>query len=352
MKRFDERDVMFSRMSYKKGSKEYKDYYENNPDKKELDDQLREMPGLLSEGSATFDPVNAPMINSAFKFLSDIHHLADGKPGPEKIDTDPAVITKKLKGLAKEYGAGLVGITGLTEDLYYSHRGRKAEHYGQKIDEYHKYAVVFAVEMEEDTINRAPALGAALETTKGYVQGAMIGMILSYAIRELGYPARNHMDGNYLLPGTFVAEKAGLGEIGRMGLLITKEYGPRIRLGIVTTDLELVPDERVDFGLKDFCLVCKKCIRTCPGKSINDGPGEIIEGIRRWKNDPESCFKVWQNIGTDCGICLTSCPLSHNVSSELLENMKDDKRIMKKILEEHEEKYKLRPFNNSPHNWL
>ncbi|MEW6623631.1 MAG: hypothetical protein AB1420_10995 [Bacillota bacterium] len=44
MSRFDERDTIFARMAYKKGSKPYIDYYQRNPDRKEMDDKLRDMP--------------------------------------------------------------------------------------------------------------------------------------------------------------------------------------------------------------------------------------------------------------------------------------------------------------------
>jgi len=77
---------------------------------------------------------------------------------------------------------------------------------------------------------------------------------------------------------------AGLGEVGRLGYLLTKEFGPRIRLGAVTTDLELIPDKPVDIGVKDFCKICKKCAVCCPSRSIpvEEDP-EVINGTLRWK---------------------------------------------------------------------
>ena len=57
-----------------------------------------------------------------------------------------------------------------------------------------------------------------------------------------------------------VARDAGLGEIGRMGLLMTPRLGPRVRLGVVTTDLPLAPNEAGDdLSVLDFCTRCKKC---------------------------------------------------------------------------------------------
>lgn len=72
MKRIDERDIMFARMSYREGTDAYKDYYKRNPDKKEIDDILRQPPYVLGEGTATFDPINSPIGEAAFRFLGDI----------------------------------------------------------------------------------------------------------------------------------------------------------------------------------------------------------------------------------------------------------------------------------------
>ena len=47
MKRVDERDTMFARMSYDVGSNEYKDYYKRNPKKKVIDDEIRKKPNVI-----------------------------------------------------------------------------------------------------------------------------------------------------------------------------------------------------------------------------------------------------------------------------------------------------------------
>jgi len=108
-----------------------------------------------------------------------------------------------------------------------------------------------------------------------------------------------------------LAVDAGLGECARMGYLITKEYGPRIRLSGVTTDMPLVPDKPVDIGVEDFCKICEKCSRTCPSKSIPFGDPTDGDGIIRWKYNGQSCADRWLATGTDCGICMRICPWSH-----------------------------------------
>lgn len=352
LKRIDERDTMFARMNYKKGTPQYEEYYSRNKDLKEIDDEIRAKPSLCGEGTAFYSPVNSPIADANFRFLSDINRFVEGEVNPNKVEINPEQMSIKLKGLAKHYGAKLVGIAKLEEYHYYSYRGRQAESYGDKVEPKHPYGIVFAVEMDKEMMNRAPQLSEIIEVSKSYVDAAIVGMMISYYIRELGYDARNHMDGNYLVVTPLVARDAGLGDVGRNGILITKEYGSRIRLGVVSTDMPLIPDGKIDFGLQKFCEMCKKCVRTCPGKAIPSGEPEEIDGVRRWKIQQENCYNIWRSLGTDCGICITSCPFSQGIDIELIDKIKESNEIIQRILKEHDEKYGIRPYIKEPPDWL
>lgn len=261
--RIDERDVMFSRMSRKKNTKEYDNYYNKNPNLKEIDDEIRNLPEMDSDETAFYSPINSPIVSATFDFLSDIKNLVNGPDISEnRLEDSPDNFTAKIKGLAKYYGADLCNITKCDESYYYSHRGREDNIYGDKVDNLYKNTIVFAVEMDKNYIDTAPKLPESIEVTKGYLDTAIIGMILTYYIKHLGYNARNHMDGNYEIILPLAAKKAGLGDIGRHGILITEKYGSRIRLGTVSTDLPLVADLESDFSVYDFCEICQKCILT------------------------------------------------------------------------------------------
>ena len=68
-----------------------------------------------------------------------------------------------------------------------------------------------------------------------------------------------------------------------MGLLITPRLGPRVRLGVVTTDLPLVPDPPGDDpSVIDFCDFCKKCAENCPPGAISRGDRTPVDDARRW----------------------------------------------------------------------
>jgi ferredoxin len=309
MKKFDERDTMFARKALRPDSDAYCDYYERHPENKKTDDHLRELSKKLKDNPVT-DPIKSNLADAAFSFLADINHLSDGIPASKKLPVEPEKISDFLKQTAKEYGADLVGIAKINKDHFYSHRGRKLENYGDVIDVDHSYAIVFAVEMEKDKIDLAPAIEESIETSRIYVKISIIGMILAYYLRRLGYESRNHMDANYLLPLPSLAEEAGLGELGRIGFLVTKEFGPRVRLGAVTTNLELVPDEKQNFGIREFCETCHLCEKVCLGHAIPADASSENDGHHYWQIEGEKCYEVWKRIGTDCGVCMKVCPFS------------------------------------------
>jgi len=58
----------------------------------------------------------------------------------------------------------------------------------------------------------------------------------------------------------------GLGEIGYSKMLLTPEFGPRLRVGIIITELELEPDPIMEPGT--LCNRCMACVRECPGNCI------------------------------------------------------------------------------------
>lgn len=336
MKQIDERTVMFSRMTLKEGTSDYETYYDLHPEHKEIDDQLRAMPNLASEGTAMYHPVTAPIADTDFMIIEQLRPMCDGEPSSEQVPLAPEEATVLVKKLMLHYGADRVAITKVKPYHYYSVRGR--QEYSKVIDQHHKYAIVFIKEMSKDLVNRAPKMSTMIETSDKYLKLAVMGLQMAGYLRNLGYSSRNHMDGNYLVIAPVIAQDAGLGEIGRHGLLLTPEFGGRQRIGVVTTDLELMPDEVTPMNLNEFCDHCGRCIRTCPGKAIPTKRKEI-DGNFRYQIDQEACYTRWRSLGTDCGICLSSCPISQGIDLELLK-----KKDYAEIIKQYTEVYPIRPY--------
>lgn len=336
MSQIDERDTMFARMSRVQGTSEYIDYYKKNPDKKEIDDLLRKKISEEGKQSKFYNPETSAIVDSTFKFLSDIKKFSEGPVKAEtRVESSSESFTKRVKGLAEFYGAKLVGIAPYEKEYYYSHRGRMDENYGEIVDMNLPYTIVFAVEMDAEYINNAPTLPESIAVTKGYADAAIIGMMLTYYIKELGYDARNHMDGNYLMVMPLAARAAGLGDIGRHGLLISPEYGSRIRLGAVSTNLPLNIDKKSTFNVNAFCEICNKCSKFCPSKAIPSLEKQKIDGVDRWKIIQEKCFEKWVQFGTDCGMCLAVCPFSFPMEKEDIQSYIENNNMAKEIFDNY-----------------
>jgi ferredoxin len=241
-----------------------------------------------------------------------LRDAVDGQVAPGHMEADPAAMTDLVKNLARYYGALAVGVAELQPYQVYSHIGRGSGGYGDPVELDHRYAIAFTVEMDLALVGTAPNGPTVMESARQYVEAARVAVQLANFIRLLGHGARAHIDGNYRVVAPLVARDAGLGEIGRMGLLMTPTLGPRVRLGVVTTDLCLIADgRRPDPSVLDFCRICQKCATCCPPGAIPSGDRQEIDGVLRWRIDSDLCFRYWNVMGTDCARCMAVCPYSH-----------------------------------------
>jgi len=309
--RIDERDIMFSRKLLEMGTERFEQYYRENPDKRGPDDGFRAEPGLLAKGSRNYSPYTFSAADASFTTVKQLQHLVDGSVASEAVVTDPREMTEFIKRWAVKLGARAAGITHLHDYHKYTTVGRGAD-FGREVILEHEFAIAFTVEMDKDMIDRAPFGPIVMESAQQYLAAGAIAIQIAECIRALGYPARAHIDGNYRVVCPLVARDAGLGEIGRMGLLMTPDLGPRVRIAVVTTDLPLIVDERHrDQSMIDFCVDCKKCAEACPSRAISFKDRHPIDGVRRWQIDQEACYTLWSKLGTDCGRCVKVCPYSH-----------------------------------------
>ena len=107
-----------------------------------------------------------------------------------------------------------------------------------------------------------------------------------------------------------VATLAGLGWIGKSALLITKEYGPTVRLATVLTDAEFETGTPMN---ESHCGDCRKCVEACPAAAItgqNWEPGAARESIYDAFKCRQTARKLAKKQGieaTICGICINVC---------------------------------------------
>jgi reductive dehalogenase len=228
---------------------------------------------------------------------------------------DPVEMSGEIKHVAKLFGADLCGITFYDKRWTYTKRFNRHQLDEVEMDlpDGMTNTIVVAHEMDFELLRTVPSALSGTATGVGYSRDVTTLLALAQYIRNLGYEAYASMNDTALsIP---MAIQAGLGEYGRHGLLITKEFGPRVRLGKIFTNLPLSHDKPIRFGVEAFCNVCKECAENCPPSAIDFGDQKEtiysqsnILGISKWTTDPEKCFDFWVKQVTDCSICIRVCP--------------------------------------------
>ena len=261
-------------------------------------------------------------------FLDPYTVLRDGPGPPDESDEPEEVLAARLavdlKTAARALGADLVGITGYDERWVYTHAYSRATETEkpQELPGELGNVVVVAQAMDRKLVQTVPSALSGTATGVGYSSDTVVLLAIAQYILNMGYAAVPTMNDTALaIP---LAIKAGLGEYGRHGLLITREFGPRVRLGKIFTDMPLAHDRPRRFGVRETCEVCRACSDACPPKAIAmDAPAERIynisniRGVRKWTTDAEKCFRFWSNQNTDCSICVRVCPYNRDYSRRL-----------------------------------
>jgi epoxyqueuosine reductase len=179
-----------------------------------------------------------------------------------------------------------------------------------------KSAVVLGKEIYKEIVSLLGPSKEAGEAERGELLGAHTDYLngrLNRAVHELasffkqeGYrslplPAVGPTDQRFLtslFSFKHVAQLAGLGTIGRHSLLITPEFGPRVRLACLLTEASL---EASQLTYKDYCIDCDACIRECPAQALQtpeQGEGYSINKF--------AC-RTYRQAGLTCGVCMKAC---------------------------------------------
>jgi reductive dehalogenase len=234
--------------------------------------------------------------------------LQDGPSGDGPRPDNAARNALLVKATSYYLGVDAVGVSRCPDWTWYSHDAA-----GRAIDTPHDQAISMIIDQGYETMEGASGDDwiSVAQSMRAYLRFSLLGGVIARQIRNLGYKAKAHsvMDGEVLQPPLLLL--SGLGEVSRIGEVILNPFlGPRLKSGVVTTDMPLAHDKPVDFGLQKFCEACNKCARECPSGAITAGPKLMFNGYEIWKSDSQKCatYRITTPGGAMCGRCMKTCP--------------------------------------------
>ncbi len=225
-------------------------------------------------------------------------------------------LKKELAEICEESGTSIFGVTG-TKNLEDAPKG----HRPSDIMDNAKSVIVVGLKMLDaqmelqSTSDGYYTISPRDDMMKGHItfisrELDRIGYKISRMLEQKGYKAFHQLASeggvdNRELVGFFsikhAAEEAGLGSVGRNSLLLTPEFGPRVRLTAIITDAEIESDQPLE---KDFCKNCDNiCIEVCPADALEEPSRDSAYEIDK--------FACCNSLGSrvDCRGCLTECPV-------------------------------------------
>ncbi|MCG8567572.1 MAG: reductive dehalogenase, partial [Desulfobacterales bacterium] len=236
-----------------------------------------------------------------------------------------------IKKAAHFFGAGPSGVARVNEKWFYSRsaypgyppiifsdkhdrplRTNDACYIPKKMNR----VIVMTTPTDGMLLKYTPTTTGGLGTSHGYSRMVELAGKMAEFIRMLGYNAIPTADcASNIVPQ---AIDAGLGELGRNGLLVNPELGQNLRITTVVTDMPLAPDKPIKFGVAEFCKTCKKCATLCPSQSIPTGDDTSYDvacpsnnpGMKKYYVNTWSCLNFWVKSGGGCSNCIAVCPYS------------------------------------------
>ena len=226
-----------------------------------------------------------------------------GTPEPGKD------VTEKVRLKARELGFGEVGFTRY--DRRYAYVSKK--HWVK-----YEHAICLALEQDYAQTQTLPSLEAEYTHFGTYEIEGELAIELAEYIRSLGYHAQIHSPNDNSAPYIPMFVKAGLGQLGANGQLLSPHFGSRARLMIITTDAPVTHDEPIDYGIHKFCQICQVCVNRCPGRAL-ERDKVWFRGVEKNKLVYERCRPV-QVKYEGCAVCMKVCPIQRYGMKPVMEH--------------------------------
>lgn len=245
-------------------------------------------------------------VRRLLSIIQNIHLSVDSIPRnpthPEP--TVSAEFLEKLREYAHSFRVDQLEYAKLPHDLIF-----------QELGVFFDNAIILAMEMNKEDIEKAPSQATLNMVFDTYDELGKAANKITEFLRDHGYAAQadHPLGGLVLFPP--LAQKAGIGWVGKHGLLITPKFGSRLRLAAVYTNIGNLPfaDSNMHGWIEDYCKVCGICVQQCPPKAILD-ESVTHETGRITHISQQKCFEYFaQHYG--CSVCVKVCPFSKSADA-------------------------------------
>jgi len=225
-----------------------------------------------------------------------------------------------LQNIIKDHYADLLGIADI----------RKYENelisYGGEIVKGYNFGISIGIVLPDSIVdglkNRFDKNVSSLYFTHSYhiindrlntISSIISSFLNSEGYRTLPIPASERTDIDNAIPTIshrMIANLSGLGWIGKSCLLVTPDFGPRVRLVSILTN---APLKTTGPMIEQKCNSCVECVKACPaqaitGKSFNEGDARLIRFDFMKCQDYFDKMKKDESRKPVCGLCLYICP--------------------------------------------
>ena len=245
------------------------------------------------------------------KALSSIRNVKISYKDLQKNPEIPTTLAEpdfiqEFENYAYYLGIGKIGYTKITPNLVF-----------QNSSVLFPNVIVLIYEINKDLIQKAPSFDTFKMIMGTYQELNRNTNLLANFLRRKNYavqagPALGGVS-NYVV----MAKNANLGWVGKHGLLITPEFGPRIRISVIFTNIQNLPisNDNSHSWIDSFCQKCDECVTTCPGNAVLNKP-IVTKKIQYTHIDNKKCMPYFYS-QYGCSVCIKNCPFSYQDYKEL-----------------------------------
>jgi len=211
-------------------------------------------------------------------------------------------IFRELENFARSLGCESIGYTKVPHYLVFSNYKTLSEN-----------AIILTIAMDKKEMAQAPTIAAGREVWRTYDSLGLIVNKIAAFLRERGFAAQagSPLGGEANYPR--LAQRAGLGQIGKQGVLISPGLGPSQRIAAVYTSIENLPgtgknaaaEENPHAWIADFCESCNRCVEKCPAGAIYKEKPLMEDGGPKHIDHIKCAMPFSKTMG--CSVCIAEC---------------------------------------------